>query len=73
MSEEIMRAIGKLEGKLDAVYETSKSNSTKLDTMDGRLRSVENKSAVYGSIGGTVAGVGVSLLVASLKDKIGMS
>ena len=72
MSDEVMRAIGRLEGKLDALTEASKSNSLKLEGIDGRLRSVETRSATYGTAGGTIAGVGISLLVAAIREKLGL-
>jgi hypothetical protein len=44
----------------------------KVDGMDGRLRHVEQKSAVYGSVAGGVVGVTVSLITASIKQKFGV-
>ncbi len=72
MPDEVMRAIGRIEGKLDALTENSKSNSVKLEGIDGRLRSVETRSATLGTIGGTVAGVGISLLIAAIREKLGL-
>ncbi|EIJ33352.1 hypothetical protein [Thiothrix nivea] len=71
MSDEMIRAIGKLEGRLDSMHETSKANSDKLDAIDKRLRAVETRSATYGTVGGALAGVGISLLVAKLKGITG--
>ena len=72
MSDEVLRAIGKLEGKVDILLEQQKSVSSKLDDQDARLRGVETKGAVYGTIGGGVVSIGISLLVASLKSKAGI-
>lgn len=73
MSDEVLRAIGKLEGKVDMLLEQQKVVTAKLDSQDVRLRGVEVKSAMYGTIGGSVMGVGIPLLVAAMKSKTGMS
>ena len=72
MPDEVMRAIGKLEGRLEALHETSLGNSHKLDGIDKRLREVEARSATYGTVGGALAGVGISLLVTKLKNITGI-
>ena len=72
MDQETNRALGRIEGKLDMLLELGKERDRKTDSLDTRLRTVEGKSAVYGTVGGTLAGVGVSLLVGSLKGKLGL-
>ncbi len=72
MSDEVLRAIGKLEGKVDMLLDQQKVVTAKLDSQDARLRGVEAKGAVYGTIGGGMASVGISLLIATLKSKAGI-
>lgn len=76
MDAELQRAIGRLEGKLDAVASTQSSSQasimTRLDKMDERLRSVEIKSAAYGAGGGGVVAIAITVLIEFLKSKAGI-
>ncbi|OQX12822.1 MAG: hypothetical protein BWK73_13995 [Thiothrix lacustris] len=72
MSDELNRALGRIEGKMDLLLDKEKEQDKKLEGIDARLRTVETKSAVYGTVGGTLAGVGVSLIVGTLKSKLGI-
>lgn len=72
MSDDMNRALGRIEGKLDLVIQAGQERDKKLESLDTRLRTVEAKSALYGTVGGTLAGVGVSLIVGTLKDKLGL-
>lgn len=72
MSDELHRAIGRLEGKMDMMLEEQKQTSDHVEALDGRLRSVEAKSAIYGTVGGSVMSAGISLIIASMKAKTGL-
>lgn len=41
---------------------------SRMDTMDGRLRAVEQRTAVVGAVSGGAMGVGMALLVEALKQ-----
>jgi len=68
VTEEIMRALGNIEGQLDGIKGQQSAQSKKLDKIDERMRKVEIKSAVNGTVAGTMAAVGVSLIVAGAKE-----
>ena len=76
MDAELQRAIGRLEGKVDAIASTQSSSQAsimaRLDKMDERLRAVEIKSALYGTAGGGIAAAAVSVLVELFKSKAGI-
>ena len=62
MSADLIRAIGKLEGKMDLVIDAQDMQGKKLDGIDGRLQTVEKKAAVNGAVAGGVLSVGVLIL-----------
>lgn len=70
MTDEIMRALGNIEGQLEGIKGQQTAQGKKLDKIDDRMRKVELKSAINGGITGSIAGIGVSLIVASLKEVI---
>ncbi len=61
--------LGEIKGTLDMVRETQKTHGTKLDSMDGRLRSVENKATLAGGLSGLLMAVGVNLAGWWIKGK----
>ena len=61
--------LGEIKGTLDMVRETQATHGQKLDTMDGRLRAVENKGAIAGAVSGLLMAVGVNLAGWFLKGK----
>lgn len=72
MSEEIMRAIGQLEGKIDGVQTTLADHGAKLDGIDGRLRTVERTGIASGSAAGTAAGAMVAVGIEFIKRGLGV-
>jgi hypothetical protein len=68
VSEEIMRALGRVEGTLDAMKSQLNGQDEKLGAIDGRLRHVEMKAAGYGTAAGAMAGIGIALI----KQKLGL-
>lgn len=64
---DVGRALGRIEGKLDMIMEGNKATNERLDSMDERLRKVENKAAVGGALAGGIASVGTSLIVEYLR------
>ena len=47
-------------------------HATILKEHDKRIRDNEKRSAVIGALGGSAAGIGVSLIVAAMKEKVGL-
>lgn len=72
MSEEIMRVLGRIEGQLGGLTSNVEAQGKKLDGIDTRLRSVEQRSARSGAITGGAAAVGVTLIVEGIKHKLGV-
>jgi len=70
MTEEIMRALGRIEGQIDGLKTTVTSIDAKQDKIDNRLRKVEVRGAINGAVTGSIMGVGVSLLVSGLTETI---
>lgn len=73
MSDQNTLLLGEIKGKLDSLHTTVSSMDGKIDVIDGRLRKVENKSALHGAVAGGVVAIGISLAVESLKKKVGLS
>lgn len=71
MSQEIMRALGRIEGRLEGIEATQVANGDKIDAVDGRLQTVEKQAAAKGGGAGLFAGVGVTLIVEGLKRVAG--
>lgn len=67
-SDEVMQAIGQLQGKMDLVITNQTQHSTKLDAMDKRIGKVETRAALNGAYTGGFVAVGISLLVAGAKE-----
>ena len=65
--QELMRAIGRLEGELIGIKKGVESNSRKLQRLDDRLRKEEIRSAAAGGLAGTVAGLIVTFGAELLK------
>lgn len=64
---EINRALGRIEGKIDALEDLPK----RIDKIDERLRNVEVKAAKNGAIAGVVTGGIVAVGIELIKAKIG--
>lgn len=62
------RILGRIEGKLDAMAETQQAHGAKMDTLDGRLRSVENRSAIVGAAAAVLMTLGIDFAHWKLKS-----
>lgn len=67
MTEDIQRALGRIEGQLHGINQSLETHGKQLVAIDGRLRSAENKAAYAGGKAGVLTGVGVALLVESVR------
>ena len=61
MSEEFARALGRLEGKIDQVLKKQDKQDKRFDGLDKRLRSVEQRSAIWGAVGGAISLVSLKI------------
>lgn len=67
---ELTRALGRIEGKLDMIAANQANQSERLDAMDARLRHVEQQAAKAGAISGGIVAVGTALAVEMVKRAI---
>lgn len=72
MSDQQMMMLGEIKGLVKALQDGQDTLharlETRMDAMDGRLRSVEQRAAVGGAISGGVMGVGMALIVESVQS-----
>jgi len=66
-NEELMRAIGRLEGKMDSVITGQARHDITLRTINDDLGKVKTKAAINAVASGSFVSVGISLLIAKLK------
>ena len=67
MSEEIHRALGRIEGQLQGIGERLDGHGEQLTAIDDRLRSTETAAAREGGKAGVLTGIGVALLIESAR------
>jgi hypothetical protein len=67
--EKIM--LGRIDGKLDGIAEHLQRQDKRLDTIDERLRVVEQKAAIAGAMSGGAMSVGVALIIEGIKSWLG--
>jgi hypothetical protein len=67
MSDEIYRALGRIEGQLQGVNERLDRHGDQLTGIDSRLRSAETTAAREGGKAGLLTGVGVALIIESVR------
>lgn len=71
MSEEIMRALGRIEGRLDGLEGGQQRIEGALEKLDDRVRVIETRASIYGGASGGVMAVGVALLQAAVAKYTG--
>jgi len=59
--------LGEIKGIVQSLKSGQDLMNNRLDSMDERLRSVEQRAAVSGAISGGVMGVGMALIVESVR------
>lgn len=66
--------LGEIKGKLDMIHEAQKtmaqSHGAKLDALDGRMRKVETRSAVFSSGLGAAAGLTMAICVEFVRNAL---
>ena len=62
-----MLLLGEIKGLVQALATGQDAMRSRLDAMDARLRHVEQRAAVSGAVSGGAMGVGVALLVESVR------
>lgn len=67
MEKQELMMLGEISGKLDGVSQHLTRQDGRLDNIDARLRTVEQKAAVTGAISGGAMSIGVALLIEGMK------
>lgn len=65
-NEEIMRAIGRIEGKIDCMDDRQQAHDKKLESISTRLRETEINNAKTGGVSGGL----VAVLVLTIKHLV---
>ncbi len=71
MEKEELMLLGKMDGKLDGITAHLTRQDKRMDTIDNRLRMVEQKAAVAGAISGSAASIGIALAIEGVKQWLG--
>jgi len=66
-NDEQIRALGRIEGKLEIILTNQTSQNERLDGMDQRLRHVEQQAAKAGAISGGIVAVGTAIAIELVK------
>ena len=66
------RALGKIEGELKGIGADVGELKVDVKSIDTRLRAVEQKATRNGAIAGGVLGITVSLIAATMREKLGL-
>jgi len=67
-----VKALGRIEGKLDVMLLNQQNQEVRMASMDARLRSVEVKAAQTGAVAGGITAVLAALGIEFAKRKMGM-
>lgn len=59
--------LGEIRGIVASLQEGQRANTVAISTIDGRLRTVEQKAAVAGALSGGVVSIGMALVVDMLR------
>jgi hypothetical protein len=71
MEKEELMLLGKMDGKLDGITAHLTRQDKRMDAIDNRLRTVEQKAAVAGAISGSAVSIGIALAIEGVKQWIG--
>lgn len=68
MEREELILLGKIDGQLSGISQQLTQQDGRLEGIEARLRTVEQKAAVTGAISGGAISVGIALVVEGLKQ-----
>lgn len=72
MEQDLQRTLGRLEGKVDAIQSDVTHVKGRVESLDGRLRTVERKAAVNSSVVASVVATGTTLLIYKVRSLLGV-
>ena len=67
MDDQNLMALGRIEGKIDMLVANQRKQDSKLEAMDARLRTVEQKAAISGALSGGITTVGMMIAAEIVK------
>lgn len=67
LEADIQRALGKIEGMLESALKRLDGHAERLETIEARLRIVENHAAKWGAVFGVAGAVLVAVVVELIK------
>ena len=70
--DNVVRALGRVEGRLDGLDKGLAANTKSIQDMGKRIGALEVSAARRGAWAGGFAGVGFALLTTALKQKLGL-
>ena len=73
MDADTAMTLGKIKGTIDGIAKRQEEHTHLLTGIDERLRKVETKAAVNGTIGGGVMGLGMAVIIELIKARLGTS
>lgn len=68
MEKQELLLLGKIDGKIDGISKHLTDQDKRLDGIEERLRTVEQKAAVTGAISGGAISVGIALIIEGGKQ-----
>ena len=68
MNDQHLLLLGEIKGKVDALVDADKTRGEVLQSIDKRVRAVEQKAAVAGAVSGGVVSVGIGLITAVARE-----
>jgi hypothetical protein len=68
MERQELLLLGKIDGKLDGISKHLSDQDKRLDGIEQRLRTVEQKAAVSGALSGGAISVGLALIIEGAKQ-----
>ena len=71
MQDQHLLLLGEIKGKVDAIEKAVGVQGQDLKSIDGRLRSSEQRHAAAGAVAGGAISVGMALLIEGLKGWLG--
>lgn len=67
-NDDVMRALGRIEGQLEGMQHAQERQGQEIQTISGRLRTVEQRAASRGGAAGLMGAIGVTLIVEGMRS-----
>ncbi len=71
MNDQHLLLLGEIKGKVDGLADADKAQAELLQSIDSRLRSVEQTARVNGAVSGGVISVGMAIIIEVARQVMG--